>query len=143
MKKLKEILVTKGDTIWSISPDQSVYEAICLLAEKEIGALAVMENDHLIGIISERDYARQIILKDRSSRKTLVREIMTTDLVTGRRHQKTRECMEMMTQHRIRHLPVLDRNDALIGIVSMGDLVREIIAEQESTIVDLEKYISG
>ena len=143
MKKISQILATKGGAIWSIGPEQSVYDAIHLLAEKEIGALAVVENDRLIGIISERDYARQIILKDRASRQTLVREIMTTEVVTASPEKKTRDCMELMTLKRIRHLPVLDDNDRLIGMISMGDLVREIIADQESTIVDLEKYISG
>lgn len=143
MKKIREILASKGDTIWSVRPEQTVYEAIHLLAEKEIGALAVIEEGRLIGVVSERDYARQIILKNRRSRETLVRDIMRTDVVTTSATTQMRDCMELMTLKRIRHLPVLDDDDKLVGIISMGDLVKEIIAEQESTIVDLEKYISG
>lgn len=143
MRKLKEILANKGSTIWSIAPDQSVYDAIHLLAEKEIGALAVMDGQSLVGIVSERDYARQIILKGRSSENTLVRDIMSADVITARPGHDIRECMELMTRKRFRHLPVVDDDDVMVGMVSIGDLVMAIIAEQESTIVDLEKYISG
>ena len=143
MKRIKEILAEKGDNIWSIEPDQSVFEAIKLLAEKEIGAIAVTENGRLIGIVSERDYARQIILKGRSSENTKVRDIMSKDVFTAKTNQEVRECMEIMTRRRIRHLPIINDNNKLIGMISIGDLVRAIIAEQESTIGDLEKYISG
>ena len=143
MKKLKEILACKGSEIWSIEPDRSVYDAIHLLAEKEIGALAVMQDDRLVGIVSERDYARSIILKDRSSQNTRVRDIMTSNVITAKPEQAIRECMELMSGNRIRHLPVVDDNGAMLGMISIGDLVRAIIAEQESTIVDLEKYITG
>ncbi len=142
MKRVKEILANKGSEIWSIGPDESVYDAIYLLAEKKIGALAVVDGDRLIGIISERDYARQIILKGLSSRKTRVREIMSSEVFTSEPSQDVRKCMEMMSENRIRHLPIVE-NDGLVGMISIGDLVRTIIAEQESTIVDLEKYISG
>ena len=142
MKRVKDILADRGSDIWGIEPDASVYDAIHLLAEKEIGALAVMDNDRIVGIISERDYARQIILKDRSSRQTLVKDIMSTDLVTAVPDQDVQQCMELMSESRIRHLPILD-GDKLVGMISIGDLVRTIIAEQQSTIVDLEKYITG
>ena len=143
MKRLKEILTAKGSEIWSIEPDQSVYDAIKLLAEKEIGAIAVTEGDRLVGIVSERDYARQIILKGRSSEKTQVKDIMSTNVVTAIPSQEVRECMELMTEKRIRHLPIVNDDNNLIGMISIGDLVRAIIADQESTIGDLEKYISG
>jgi CBS domain-containing protein len=143
MKRLKEILAHKGTNIWSIGPDESVYVAIELLAEKEIGAIAVTEGVRLVGIVSERDYARQIILKGRSSENTQVRDIMSTEVITAQPNQEVRECMELMTEKRIRHLPIIDDENKLIGMISIGDLVRAIIAEQESTIGDLEKYISG
>jgi CBS domain-containing protein len=143
MKRLNEILAHKGANIWSIGPDESVYEAIKLLAEKEIGAIAVTDGGRLVGIVSERDYARQIILKGRSSEKTQIRDIMSSEVITARPDQEVRECMELMTEKRIRHLPIVDDKNNLIGMISIGDLVRAIIAEQESTIGDLEKYISG
>ena len=142
MRRVKEILAHKGNDIWSIGPDATVYEAIHLLAEKEIGALLVLEGDALVGVISERDYARNIILKDKSSRATLVNDIMTKDVITAGPEEGVGECMSMMTDKRVRHMPVL-RDGRIIGVVSMGDLVRAVIAEQQSTIVDLEKYISG
>ena len=142
MRKVKEILAVKGNEIWSIGPDQSVYEAIHLLAEKEIGALLVMDGSELVGVISERDYARQIILKDKSSRDTKVADIMTSNVVTSEPSQDVGECMALMSDRRIRHLPIIE-DGAIVGIVSIGDLIRVIISEQQSTIVDLEKYITG
>lgn len=142
MRRVKQILATKGNEIWSIEPDATVYDAIHLLAEKEIGALLVMEGDELIGVISERDYARQIILKDKSSRKTLVRDIMTSKVITSEPNQEIADCMSMMTEKRIRHLPVVERG-RVVGVVSIGDVIKAVIAEQRATIVDLEKYISG
>lgn len=142
MRRVKEILAHKGNDIWSIGPDATVYDAIHLLAEKEIGALLVLEGDALVGVISERDYARNIILKDKSSRATLVNDIMTKDVITTGPEEGVSECMSMMTDKRVRHMPVI-RDGRIIGVVSMGDLVRAVIAEQQSTIVDLEKYISG
>ncbi len=143
MIRLKEILAAKGDEIWSIGPNNSVYDAIYMLAEKKIGALAVTDQDRLIGIISERDYARQIILKGRSSEKTLVKDIMSSNVVTATPNQGVRECMALMTEKRIRHLPIVGDEDKLIGMISIGDLVEAIINEQQATIGDLEKYISG
>ena len=126
----------------SVGPGESVYDAIHLMAEKEIGALLVMDRDKLVGIISERDYARQIILKGRSSETTHVSEIMTKDVVVARPTNDTGECMAMMTDHRVRHLPICD-GGKVVGMISIGDIVGSIISEQRSTIVDLEKYITG
>ena len=142
MRRVKEILASKGNDIWSISPDKSVYDAIHLLAEKEIGALLVMQGDQLVGVISERDYARQIILKGKSSRETKVADIMTTKVTTAEPGQDIGECMALMNDRRIRHLPILESGE-VVGVLSIGDLIRAIIAEQQSTIVDLEKYITG
>jgi CBS domain-containing protein len=142
MKRVKDILIAKGNETFSITPDTSVYDAVHLLAEKEIGALLVMEGPLLVGIISERDYARQIILKGRSSENTKVREIMTSKVLHATPENDTGECMTMMTDNRIRHLPII-LDSQVVGVISIGDLVRSIIAEQESTIVDLKKYISS
>ncbi len=142
MRRVKEILATKGSDLWSIGSNASVYDAIHLLAEKEIGALAVIDNGQLVGIISERDYARQIILKGRSSEKTLVSDIMSSDIVSTESSQDIQNCMKLMTNKRIRHLPIIDDGN-LVGMISIGDLVRAIIAEQQATIGDLAKYISS
>lgn len=142
MKRVKEIIKDKGNEIFSIQPDATVYDAIHLLAEKEVGALLVMDGSKLVGIISERDYARQIILKGRSSEQTRVSEIMTAKVIHADPSQNTADCMALMTENRVRHLPVME-GSTVIGVISIGDLVRSIIAEQQSTIVDLEKYISG
>ena len=142
MRRVKDILASKGNEICSIGPNASVYDAIHLLAEKGIGALTVLDNEQLVGIISERDYARQIILKGRSSENTLVKDIMSSDVITAQPGHEIEECMHMMTEKRIRHLPIVE-DDNLVGIISIGDLIRAIIADQQSTIGDLEKYISG
>jgi len=142
MRRVKSILKVKGHEVWSVEPGASVYDAIHLMAEKEIGALMVMEGTELVGIISERDYARQIILKGRSSETTMVKEIMTTNVIHTGPEQDVGDCMAMMTDKHIRHLPILDGNQ-VIGMISIGDLVSWIIAEQQSTIKDLGKYISG
>lgn len=142
MRRIKRILEAKGHDIWSVEPSATVYEAIHLLAEKKIGALLVMKKDQLVGIFSERDYARQIILKDRSSEATRVEEIMTNKVVHVQPNDEIGDCMALMTEHRIRHLPVIDKKK-VVGMISIGDLVRAVIAEQQSTINDLEKYISG
>ena len=142
MKRVKDILKVKGHDVWSVTPTSSVYDAIHFMAEKEIGALMVMEGTRLVGIVSERDYARQIILKGRSSETTKVSEIMTTNVINAQPENDVGECMAMMTDSRIRHLPILDE-EQVVGMISIGDLVNAIIAEQQSTIQDLEKYISG
>ena len=142
MKKVKQLLINKGHDVWSVEPSTSVIDAIRLMAEKEIGALLIMEGTQLVGMFSERDYARQIILKGRSSEDTLVSKIMATDIITATPCNDTGECMGLMNDNRVRHLPILE-NDEVIGIISIGDIVNSIIEEQRSTIVDLEKYISG
>lgn len=143
MKLVKHLLETKGRNLLSISPDASVFEAIKLMAEESIGSLVVLDEDgKLIGIVTERDYARKVIVMGRSSRDTPVREIMTTDVLTTTGEHTVNSCMELMTKKRIRHLPVVE-NDRAIAMVSIGDLVQAIIADQQEEIEHLEHYISG
>lgn len=142
MKTIKDLLGNKGQEIWSVGPDATVYEAIELMAEKGVGALMVMDDERPAGIISERDYARKVILVGRSSKDTLVREIMTSRLIHTSPDRSVEECMTLMTTNKIRHLPVMEA-DQLVGIVSIGDLVKATISDQQSTIEQLERYISG
>lgn len=141
MKTLKQLLGTHPRQPLAVAPDESVYVALKLMAEHNIGAVLVMKGDRLAGIFSERDYARKIILHDRSSKETLIREIMTEKVLCASPEQTTAEAMTMMTEKHIRHLPVRDGNHKIIGIVSIGDLVKETIAEQTFLIQQLEQYI--
>ena len=142
MKKIKQILSTKGGDVYTIDKEACVFDAIKLMAEKEVGALVVTDGDKLAGIISERDYTRKVILKGRTSQQTRIEEIMTTDVITVHSKATIKECMSLMTENRIRHLPVTD-GDRLVGMLSIGDLVKAIIAEQQFTIEQLQSYIRG
>jgi CBS domain-containing protein len=142
METVTSILKSKKSGIWSIAPDATVYEAIEMMAEKEIGALLIFSGGKLVGVISERDYARKIILQGRSSKETLVQEIMTSPPVTVTPEHTVDECMRIITYHRIRHLPVLDRGK-VVGVISIGDLVNAIISMQAHTIDQLHTYIAG
>jgi len=136
------ILKHKGSEVWFVTPDQTVYEAIERMADKAVGALLVVLDGKLVGIISERDYARKVILKGRSSRTTLVKEIMTSPVIFVTPAQAVDECMDIMTRNRIRHLPIME-NEKVLGVVSIGDLVKWAVSEQEETIEHLQNYISA
>lgn len=140
MKTVKQLLQVKGRVVHAIAPGASVLEAISLMAEKGIGALVVLDAGRLAGVVSERDYARKVILVGRSSQSTAVREIMSDKVVTVRSDQTVEDCMALMTEKRIRHLPVIEAGK-LAGVVSIGDLVKEVIADREETIKQLESYI--
>ncbi len=138
----RHLLEEKGYEIHSVRPDATVFEAITLMAEKGIGALLVMENEQLVGIFSERDYTRKVILKNRSSRETAVREIMTSKVISIAPEQTIEECMELMSRNNIRHLPVVENNKA-VGVLSIMDVMRNILLQKEFIISQLENYISG
>ncbi len=140
--KISLILKHKGGTVWSVTPTASVYEAIEMMADKQAGALLVISEGKLAGIISERDYTRKVILKGKSSKQTRVKEIMTSPVVSVTPEQTVDECMRVMTRNRIRHLPVVE-SEKVVGVVSIGDLVHWIISVQEETIGQLENYITG
>jgi CBS domain-containing protein len=142
MGKVKDILASKGSAIYSVEPGTMVYEAIELMCQKNIGGLLIMERGRLAGIFTERDYARKLILKGKSSRDTPIKEIMTSRLVTVSPDNSIEDCMELMTNQHIRHLPVLD-GEKLVGLISIGDVVRYVIEEQRSIIEHLEHYITG
>lgn len=139
---IEEILHQKRGDLHTISPDATVFDAIELMAEKNIGALLVMSGERLMGVVSERDYTRKVALKGKSSRDTRVREIVSIPMIAASPSHTVEQCMRLMTENRVRHLPVLER-DEVIGIVSIGDLVNWIISAQSVTITQLESYISG
>ena len=139
---IEKILGQKSGLIWSISPDASVYDAIALMADKNIGALLVLEDGRLVGIVSERDYSRKVMLRGKTSRNSIVREIMTTELTIAHPRETVEECLRFMTEKRIRHLPVM-ADGSLRGVISIGDLVKEVISSQNATLDQLRDYISG
>jgi CBS domain-containing protein len=142
MTLLSQLLDLKGHAIHSVAPDAAVLDAIRIMAEEHVGALLVIESGRLVGIISERDYARKVVLKGRSSTSTPVRDIMSTEVVTISPEGSVDDAMRLMTQNRIRHLPVV-RAGSVVGVVSIGDLVKSVIEEQRHTIEDLQSYIHG
>ncbi len=142
MTTVKQLLQTKGTDIWTIAPDDSVQDALNRMVDKNVGALLVVEAGDLVGIVSERDYARMSVLKDDFSMTTRISEIMTTRVIWVRPEQTIEDCMALMTDKRIRHLPVLE-NDQLVGVVSIGDVVKAVISPQEFLIEQLENYIVG
>ncbi len=142
MKLIQHLLEAKGGELISIQPDASVLDAIKLMAEKGIGSLVVTEGDALKGIVTERDYARKVIIKGRASDSTAISEIMTADVITASSDQSVNQCMAIMTEKKCRHLPVVDDGE-LVGMISIGDLVQAIIEDQAEEIEQLEHYISG
>jgi CBS domain-containing protein len=138
MSSLRRILDVKGYGVWSVLPNTTVYDALRLMDEKNVGAVLVMEGDKLLGILSERDYARQIILKGRASKDTPVKEIMTTPVATAHPEQTPQECMEMMTKGKFRHVPVME-GEKVIGVISLGDVVRDLLFQKDKRIKELQK----
>jgi len=139
---VRQLLQNKGSMVYAISPEATVFEALERMAAYDVGALLVMKDDHLVGIFSERDYARKIVLMGRMSKDTRVREVMTSELITVTPEATVADCMTLMTGNRIRHLPVLE-NGKLVGVVSIGDVVKAIMTQQELMIAELESYITG
>lgn len=139
---VRQLLDSKGRDVLSIAPHASVYEAVALMAEHSIGALLVVDYARLVGVLSERDYARKVILQDRASKTTTVGEIMSSPVITGRESQTVSECMALMTERRIRHLPIIE-DGQVTGVISIGDLVKAIIADQQFVIAQLETYITS
>ncbi|MDX1413170.1 MAG: CBS domain-containing protein [Candidatus Promineifilaceae bacterium] len=142
MRLVSQILQSKGSHTWTISPEATVFDALVILAEKDIGSLVVVENDDVVGIFSERDYSRKVILQGKSSRETLIKEVMTPEVICVRPNQSVSKCMALMTDKRIRHLPVL-ADGKLAGVISIGDVVKAIISDQQIMINQLEDYIYG
>lgn len=142
MKTVRDILHKKGYDIWSVSPETPIYETLQLMAEKNVGAVLVLDAGSLVGVFSERDYARKVVLMGKSSRETPVGDAMTSPVTCVRPEQRIEECMALMTDKRVRHLPVIENNQ-LIAVISIGDVVQTIISEQEFIIEQLENYITG
>mgnify|MGYP001077645888 FL=1 len=142
MKLVSQLLTSKGHDVWSIAPDMTVLNALQLMADRKIGALLVLDEDKLVGVFSERDYARKVILKGKSSKDTSVGDVMSSNIVRVVPDQTTELCMNLMTEKRVRHLPVVD-GDKVIGVISIGDVVKAVIADREDVIEQLEQYIAG
>ena len=142
MHSLRQLLGNKTAEVYSVAPNDSVIDAIRLMAQKGVGAVLVMEGAELVGIVSERDYARKVVLHGRSSADTAVREIMTADVVTVGLQQTVAQCMHIVTEHRIRHLPVMD-GDEVVGVISIGDLVKAVIEDQKVQLDELQRYIAS
>ena len=143
MLRVKHLLARKGNDLWSVDAEEPVVEAIQIMADRHVGALPVLRDGKLVGVVSERDYARKVILLGRSSAETPVWQIMSAPVITVDAEESVRRCMEVMTERRIRHLPVVDQSGAMVGMISIGDLVRAVIEEQQETIEQLEKFIAG
>ena len=143
MATVNHILQQKDPHVWTIAPDKKIYAALAMLAEKNIGALPVVADGQLVGIFSERDYARKVALRGLASRDATVAEVMTRDVVCIQPNKTTQDCMTLMTDKRFRHLPVVDETNSLIGIISIGDVVKAVITEQQALIGHLEAYITG
>jgi CBS domain-containing protein len=143
MTRVKHLLARKGPDIWSVDAEEPVLAAIQIMADRHVGALPVMRDGQLVGVISERDYARKVILLGRSSAETEVWQIMSSPVITIVPEDEVHRCMQLMTERRIRHLPVVDKTGSMVGMISIGDLVRAVIEEQQETIDQLEKFIAG
>ena len=143
MVYVDELLKRKGNDIWSVSPDTPVYKALQLMSEKNCGVVLVLEKEKLVGLLSERDYARKVILKGKSSKRIPVAEIMSSEVTCVQPTHTVDDCMALMTDKRIRHLPVMEEEDTLVGLISIGDVVKEVIMEQKSIIHQLEDYIAS
>jgi CBS domain-containing protein len=139
---ISEILESKGTKVWGVTPESSVFDAIQLMSDKNIGAVAVIQNGQLVGILTERDYTRKVVLQGKASKSTQVREIISGQIISVTPEHTVEECLRLMTVHRIRHLPVMEGN-TIAGMVSIGDLVNSIISAQQSTIEQLQTYING
>ncbi len=142
MKLVSQLLTAKGHDVWSIAPDTTVLNALELMADRKVGALLVLDEDKLVGVFSERDYARKVVLKGKSSKDTPVGDVMSSNIVRVVPDQTTELCMSLMTEKRVRHLPVVD-GDKVIGVISIGDVVKAVIADREDVIEQLEQYITG
>lgn len=140
---VSHLLATKGTDVWSVTPATTVYQALATMADKEVGALLVIDGGRLVGVMSERDYARKVILLDRLSRETTVAEIMTTAIHTVATTDSVVTCMTLMTEHRVRHLPVVDDGGDVVGVISIGDAVKAVIEDQRFLIEQLESYITS
>jgi CBS domain-containing protein len=142
MRTVQDVLTLKGRTVWSVRPDDTVLHALGVMAERGIGAVLVLDQDRLVGILTERDYARRVVLLGRSSRDSAIKDVMTAQVVCVAPDRQIDECMALMTDKRVRHLPVLDHKQ-VVGLISIGDLVKATIADQEFTIAQLQSYITG